>query len=529
MSAGSVPVRPGSRRARRGPRHGRRSRGSRAWGWAALILGGLTLAASALLLGAPVWSALWNARAQRAAAAAFAATLSRGAGETLATLRSPQAQAAAPSPPAPPPVWPFLQPRVTVAASGPMPPTAPGAVLARLVIPAIGVDSYVLQGLTWQGLGGAALLRRGPAHLQGSALPGQQGDVVILGHLNVWGSVFLHLRRLGPGDAVYLQAGGQTFEYRVTGQHVVAATDVSALAPRAGGATLQLATCAGLWDGQRRIVDAALVPAPRPAAAGGLAAAESLVLRYERDAAAGELSAAYALLSPPWRAETSPAGLAAAGGILHATILDGWSLGGGEAEVVVRQQLLQAGRTRVVAYVADAASLLSAHVVRPSPPLLLPPPALDRPTEGASGQLLCGGYRVAWQVGAQGHGASAGFSFLERPSLVRVASPAGVVLSGLQVPGLALGTYPVGCGDLAGDGSEELILASRLDRAGDASISIYRLGTAVATLIGQSSAVPGARVEIRPGTDGGPAAIAVGGQPTLRFAGGAFHSAPQAA
>lgn len=138
-----------------------------------------------------------------------------------------------------------------------------GQALAEIEIPAIGLDSTVLEGLTYSPSVWNPLLRDGPAHLQGSALPGEPGNSVIFGHLNIWGAVFLHLNELRPGDPIDFVTLYGRFQYRVTGSEVIAPTDLAAVAVHHGGpATLQLITCTGLLDGHRLVVDASLVGSP---------------------------------------------------------------------------------------------------------------------------------------------------------------------------------------------------------------------------------------------------------------------------
>ena len=110
-------------------------------------------------------------------------------------------------------------------------PATPGGELADLVVLA--------------GASGRALAF-GPGHLDGSARPGDDGNVVIAGHRNTH---FRALARLAPGDEIVLEtvAGGadggvRARRYRVTGAAIVdrGRTDVVA---DAGEPTLTLVTC----------------------------------------------------------------------------------------------------------------------------------------------------------------------------------------------------------------------------------------------------------------------------------------------
>lgn len=495
-AAEALPTR--SRRRRRGAA-GRRFALAVVGAGAALLLGG------GVLMAAPVWSGLWNAAAQRAAAGAFARAVQRARGT---------APAAAPSSggtlPGPPPVWPFLEPAEAGVAPAPASAAAPGGpVLARLVIPAIGVDSYVLRGLTFQPSVWSALLRQGPSHLQGSAAPGAPGNVVILGHLNVWGSVFLRLHRLAPGDLVYLQTPTQTYTYRVTGHRQVSPSDVAVLAPHGGSPTLELATCAGLFDTQRLVVSATLLPPAGQAAATGLGAARALVQRFLDDRITGRLDQAYALLGPAWASRTDAAGLGADAPV-RASVQGAWASATGGIEVLVQAQAASAPRPETVAFTVAGGRIQSSRVVTSSPVVVLPAVRPASARASASGALLCGGYRVAWRVGPVGTGESAGFAFPQRSSSVRVVSPQGRTLGGLQIPGLALGTYPVACGDLLGDGGQALILRTVINAAGGTRVAVYALSSAEAALIGQMAGGGDVGPILRQISPGGPYALGVG-------------------
>lgn len=107
----------------------------------------------------------------------------------------------------------------------------------------------------------------GPGHLDGSARPGEEGNVVIAGHRDTH---FRVLRDLEPGDELELEAPhGERRRYRVAAARVVRYDDTSALAPTAD--RLTLVTC---WPfdalhpgGPLRYVVTAEAVAPIPATA----------------------------------------------------------------------------------------------------------------------------------------------------------------------------------------------------------------------------------------------------------------------
>ena len=108
----------------------------------------------------------------------------------------------------------------------PKPPPSP----VQIRIPALGVTrSIILLPRTLDRRTGAytwnvkRLFRSGRkdlvGHWQGSAYPGQEGNMILVGHNYGYGynGVFVRLGRLKPGQKVYVvNKAGQTFTYRVT-------------------------------------------------------------------------------------------------------------------------------------------------------------------------------------------------------------------------------------------------------------------------------------------------------------------------
>jgi sortase A len=80
----------------------------------------------------------------------------------------------------------------------------------------------------------------GPGHVDGTARPGEAGNVVLAGHRDTH---FRALATLGPGDELTLEApGGVARRYRVVETAVVDHRDTRPLLP-ADGARLTLVTC----------------------------------------------------------------------------------------------------------------------------------------------------------------------------------------------------------------------------------------------------------------------------------------------
>ena len=108
----------------------------------------------------------------------------------------------------------------------------------RLVIPDIGVDVMVVQGLD------EASLRRGPGHDPNSDLPGEPGNCVIAGHRNVYGSWFYRLDELWAGSVIRLETSRRTYTYNVLEVTTVSETDTTVLrAPEGVAPRLTLVTC----------------------------------------------------------------------------------------------------------------------------------------------------------------------------------------------------------------------------------------------------------------------------------------------
>jgi sortase A len=109
---------------------------------------------------------------------------------------------------------------------------APGSPVARLVVPRLGVDEVVVEGV------GDDALRAGPGHMTGSALPGQAGNSVISAHRD---RHFRPLSGLVVGDTVITESVTGSVRWVVSRIRVVTA-DAPALRT-AETPVLTLTTC----------------------------------------------------------------------------------------------------------------------------------------------------------------------------------------------------------------------------------------------------------------------------------------------
>jgi sortase A len=84
-----------------------------------------------------------------------------------------------------------------------------GEPLTRIVMPALAVDTVVVQGTS------PAALRAGAGHYPTSPLPGEVGNVAIAGHRTTYGKPFNELDRLVPDDVIHLVTPLAVHTYRV--------------------------------------------------------------------------------------------------------------------------------------------------------------------------------------------------------------------------------------------------------------------------------------------------------------------------
>jgi sortase A len=133
-----------------------------------------------------------------------------------------------------------------------------GDALGKLLIPAIGVSEYVVEGTD------ADNLRKGPGHYPDTPLPGQHGTSAIAGHRTTYGAPFRKLDKLKTGDRIVVELPYGTFVYRVDRTQIV---DDSALwvTKKVGHDQLVLTACHPLYSAAQRIVAFARLTQRRPA------------------------------------------------------------------------------------------------------------------------------------------------------------------------------------------------------------------------------------------------------------------------
>ncbi len=108
-----------------------------------------------------------------------------------------------------------------------------GGLVGRIEIQRLHLSAVVFEGTD------EPVLSEGVGHLTGSALPGQQGNVVLAGHRD---SFFRALRNIKAGDVVDVTTEQGSRSYRVQTTEIIQPTEIRVLEPTKTPA-LTLVTC----------------------------------------------------------------------------------------------------------------------------------------------------------------------------------------------------------------------------------------------------------------------------------------------
>lgn len=135
-------------------------------------------------------------------------------------------------------------------------------VATRLVIPRLNLDTPVvlspIENQTWkvEHLGAHSV-----GHLEGTAPPGSDSNIVLAAHVTVSKDVygpFAALSDLGPGDQIYIYYGADVFEYLVDDYQTVDRTAIQVTHPTQTG-RVTLITCSNWSDADGRYLDRLVV------------------------------------------------------------------------------------------------------------------------------------------------------------------------------------------------------------------------------------------------------------------------------
>jgi sortase A len=122
-----------------------------------------------------------------------------------------------------------------------------GDSIARIDIPSIGVNDYVVEGTDVDSL------RKGPGHYPETPLPGEPGTTAIAGHRTTYGAPFRKIDQLKGGQRITIDMPDGRFLYRVQRTKIVDDQDLSVL-DRVGYERLVLSACHPLYSAAQRII-----------------------------------------------------------------------------------------------------------------------------------------------------------------------------------------------------------------------------------------------------------------------------------
>lgn len=144
-----------------------------------------------------------------------------------------------------------LRPLVQSLANIPV-PTAGLQQAVRIQIPSINVDAPVVQGDGWE------QLKKGVAQHAGTPDPGENGNIVLSAHNDIFGEIFRNIDRLQPGDAVIVSTNQRHYTYVITGTQIVEPTRVDVMNPTPNAVVTLISCYPYLIDNQRIVVSAVL-------------------------------------------------------------------------------------------------------------------------------------------------------------------------------------------------------------------------------------------------------------------------------
>ena len=124
-----------------------------------------------------------------------------------------------------------------------------GDALTRIKIPALGVDTVVVEGTS------ASALEAGAGHYPSTPLPCEAGNVAIAGHRTTYGRPFANLDQLKNGDVITLQTPIGDCTYQVVREpFIISPRDFSVVANDPARQMLTLTTCHPKGSAKQRLV-----------------------------------------------------------------------------------------------------------------------------------------------------------------------------------------------------------------------------------------------------------------------------------
>lgn len=122
----------------------------------------------------------------------------------------------------------------------------------RIQIPAINVDAPIVQGDGWE------QLKKGVGQHVGTGNPGEDGNLVLSAHNDIFGEIFRDLDRLKPGDLVIVYTNQRSYTYIVVDTKIVEPTQVEVMETTTQPTTTLISCYPYLKDNKRIVVIARL-------------------------------------------------------------------------------------------------------------------------------------------------------------------------------------------------------------------------------------------------------------------------------
>ncbi|MGB1285667.1 MAG: sortase, partial [Aggregatilineales bacterium] len=94
------------------------------------------------------------------------------------------------------------------------PPTTPESA-RRIIIPDIGVDQVIVQGTDWEAL------KKGVGQVLNGITPGDEGNLVLAAHNDIYGEIFRYLPDLEPGMRFEIHTERQIYTYIIRDKQIV--------------------------------------------------------------------------------------------------------------------------------------------------------------------------------------------------------------------------------------------------------------------------------------------------------------------
>ena len=132
-------------------------------------------------------------------------------------------------------------------------PPAEVQAATRIVIPSIGVDAPIGEGIDWEAL------KYKVGHYPGTAQPGQRGNMVLAAHNDIYGEIFRYLPDVPVGEVITIYGGEATFTYRITDRKIITPDQVEVMLPTTGPTTTLISCYPYLIDTHRIVLFGELV------------------------------------------------------------------------------------------------------------------------------------------------------------------------------------------------------------------------------------------------------------------------------